>query len=285
MRKIVPTTAAAIILISYACTASAQNLMQSCMGYFLSQKGANIGSIIFASFLCPAMTVEEPGKCPMLDSYPQKINYSKKDIYKKASFQTKAGPYIKSAATAATAMAESLGGHGLDYFRGVSRVIHSKMKGFKNNQLINKRDAEQILAEGNPCGCHDWATVGAAVFRQMGYAVVAIDSADIAFLEGGDHAGHAMLEVFDPKCNNGSGCWMLYDPTAGTVYNSNDYSTDNIYLPGDRILLAKGLEYWSMPERSNLELTTCLDIFRDEFYSAGKVSYTPVTYHPIDLLH
>lgn len=102
---------------------------------------------------------------------------------------------------------------------GMVRGLGSKKS--DDEGIILARSGEEIFSD-RPMrgGCHDWAIAFAALARAVGFPVVFVEGADIAFLKGvGDYAGHSFLKIFVKDFPDDAGRWILVDPGAGVYYN------------------------------------------------------------------
>lgn len=130
---------------------------------------------------------------------------------------------------------------------------------------------DQLLAERQLGGCHDYALVYAAVVRHLGYPAVMADSYSIAWIEqfqagepGRQHIGHVFVEVYL------AGKWVLVDPTNGW-YVEDGYDPADPVIPlrgaiagsSDEIygfyVGRKGSDTWACGFTSVSELTQAMD--------------------------
>lgn len=132
-------------------------------------------------------------------------------------------------------------------------------------KTIGAVTTEQLLAERRLGGCHDWGLVYASIARELGYPVVMIDTAGIAwakkFLAGEKtpYLGHVFVEVFV------GGTWVLVDST-NNWYVEENYNPANGVIPlkmGDEteglFVMRKGADTWGYGIRSNAELTRLME--------------------------
>jgi len=229
-----------------------------------------------------ACSRQEDYDCPVLDQYPQDIDYDNPDKYLASGEQTEAGALVRSAAKEARSRAQADGGSSMDYFRAIDEVVHERLYVNTDNEQSNARDAEGVLEVGYASGCHDWAVAGAAILREMDIPVVYVDSAHRDSLEGalpeGQVKGHAFLELFDENnrdCASDAGCWLLYDVTFSKLYTG--YDPLESALPGGYVTFAKGLDPWSMDIESIDEVEVCIDRFSEEYYEGTSDPGYPVT--------
>jgi hypothetical protein len=100
-------------------------------------------------------------------------------------------------------------------------------------ETIGVVTVDQLLAERQLGGCHDYALVYAAVVRHLGYPAVMADSYSIAWIEQfqageqGLHTGHVFVEVYL------GAKWVLVDPT-------NGWYVENGYDPADPVIPLRG---------------------------------------------
>lgn len=223
---------------------------------------------------------DDEQSCAAEEEYPPFIDYSYPENFALPTESTFFGDNVAAAAKKATSLAEISGGKGLDYFRAVDKVVHDKLTFTDNDAKILSRTADEVLSDGDASGCHDYAITAAALLRYLGYPVVFVDSVGVDTISGKESGqGHAFLEVFDRFCENGNGCWHLYDPTFSTLYT--DYDRDNYSLPNGYVVFAKGDDYWSMGLESSVDLMVCLDSFANMF--GGQKGYEVADYEAIKL--
>ncbi|MBI5303981.1 MAG: hypothetical protein HY868_17735 [Chloroflexi bacterium] len=124
---------------------------------------------------------------------------------------------------------------------------------------------DQLMKERRLGGCHDWGLVYASVARDLGYPVVMIDTAGIAWAkrflanQKGGYAGHVFVEVFV------AGKWVLVDST-NNWYVETGYDPANPVIPinmGNEteglFVMRKGVDTWGYGIRSNNELTRLME--------------------------
>ncbi|MBI5651505.1 MAG: hypothetical protein HZC40_13845 [Chloroflexi bacterium] len=124
---------------------------------------------------------------------------------------------------------------------------------------------DQLFQSRRLGGCHDWGLVYASIARELGYPVVMIDTAGIAWAKGflagkkSPYLGHVFVEVFV------GGKWVLVDST-NNWYVEENYDPANAIIPlkmGDEteglFVMRKGVDTWGYGIRSNAELTRLME--------------------------
>jgi hypothetical protein len=137
-------------------------------------------------------------------------------------------------------------------------------------KTIGAITTDQLLTERRLGGCHDWGLVYASIARELGYPVVMVDTASIAwarqFLAGQKvgYVGHVFVEVFV------EGKWVLVDST-NNWYVESGYDPANAVIPlkgsiaGSNeetygfFVMRKGVDTWGYGIRSNAELTRLME--------------------------
>lgn len=116
----------------------------------------------------------------------------------------------------------------------IYRWIHSEFDySSDGGRSVGAVTVDQLLAERQAGGCHDYGLVYAAVVRHLGYPAVMVDSDSIAWIEqfqAGEQAGyvgHVFVEVYL------AGQWVLVDPT-------NGWYVEEGYDPADPVIPLKG---------------------------------------------
>ncbi len=139
---------------------------------------------------------------------------------------------------------------------------------------------EEIFARKTFSGCSDIGLAMATILRIKKIPTVYVESAKlewIKYVQEKDEKqelmqGHIFLEIFlDNK-------WYLYDPTFRKVYDDYDYN--NIFLPREYVVFAKGLNCHEIGVHSVLdEKRISINILQDFDTS----SYKTPNYKEIDL--
>ena len=124
---------------------------------------------------------------------------------------------------------------------------------------------DQLFQSRRLGGCHDWGLVYASIARDLGYPVVMIDTAGIAWAKGflagkkSPYLGHVFVEVFVADK------WVLVDST-NNWYVEGDYDPANAIIPlkmGDEteglFVMRKGADTWGYGIHSNAELTRLME--------------------------
>jgi hypothetical protein len=137
-------------------------------------------------------------------------------------------------------------------------------------RTIGAVTVDQLMAEHQLGGCHDWGLVFASLARELGYPAVMVDTASIAWVKSvqagqkGPYVGHVFVEVFV------GGRWVLVDPT-------NNWYVETSYDPANQVIplkggisgstgeiygfygLRKGVDTWGYGIRSAAELNRLMD--------------------------
>jgi hypothetical protein len=137
-------------------------------------------------------------------------------------------------------------------------------------KTIGAITTDQLLTERRLGGCHDWGLVYASIARELGYPVVMIDTASIAWAkqfqvgQKGPYVGHVFVEVFV------DGKWVLVDST-NNWYVESGYDPANAVIPlkgsvaGSNeetygfLVMRKGVDTWGYGIRSNQELLRVME--------------------------
>lgn len=143
---------------------------------------------------------------------------------------------------------------------------------------------DQLMKERRLGGCHDWGLVYASIARDLGYPVVMIDTAGIAWAkrflanQKGGYAGHVFVEVFV------AGKWVLVDST-NNWYVETGYDPANPVIPLNMsseteglFVMRKGVDTWGYNIRSNNELTRLME------ETAAQLKIETIKYPPYSFL-
>lgn len=171
---------------------------------------------------------------------------------------------------------------------GLSKVNYKGMKAlvwgymlkesaiYKNEsdggESIGKRNANQIINDKNSTGTHDYATILASIYRELGLPVVMIETVNLEWAKKfqekkiDEYLVHVLLEVYI------NSEWVLVDPIDG--YFSLNYDVNNPYFKiGDNgkyynyYKLHKGLDTLDYGINSQDELNKSLEEFAKNFVS------------------
>lgn len=190
-------------------------------------------------------------------------------------------------------------GKGMTSLREINRIIHALpreyLAGEEKEAVILTRSAEEILANGTvQGGCHDYAILFAGLARSCGFPVVFVDSADFTYLrqEINGVRGHIFLKVFVDGDADGSGRWLLVDPTRGFAYEAETKpggclpgfevkeDAQGAYLTCDRVEMYEVANLWDVGYGID-PLHQCMRIFRANHNDAEAAQ--DVVFRPIPL--
>ena len=123
---------------------------------------------------------------------------------------------------------------GMDQLEEVYQWLHRDFEpSLDRGASIGVATVDQLLADQQMGGCHDWALFFTAVVRELGYPAVVADSYSIAWMElfqageAESHIGHVFVEVYM------DGRWVLTDPT-------NGWYVEEGYDPADPVIPITG---------------------------------------------
>ncbi len=155
---------------------------------------------------------------------------------------------------------------GRDDFERLGAAMRLIIEDFAYDPWLNRkqfsRTADQIFQDRTLGGCSDYALVGLALFRAMGYPSLLVLTASYDWVERYRENnlslvyGHSFIEVLV------NGRWYLIDPNHFNFFEN--YNPEEPYYPRNELFVTRGYDFWDIGVRSTDDVTKLLTFFAVE---------------------
>jgi len=167
--------------------------------------------------------------------------------------------------------------------------IYQNMIDYHNNPTPSSNKGEMYMAYPNEryteekilYGCTTYALVYSNMARAKGFPTVLVEGINIDWINritndlGGGMSGHFFVEVYL------DGTWYLIDTTSGRLYFNYDMRKKE--LPGDNVLLAKGMDKWAFGKSASGEEMPTHDEYKIMLLKENITDFEPTSYDYMDL--
>ncbi len=155
---------------------------------------------------------------------------------------------------------------GDDPFERLGAAMRMIIEDFAYDPWYNSRQftrtADQLFQDRTLGGCSDYALVGLALFRAMGYpSLLVVTASDDWIKRYRDNDlslvyGHSFIEVMV------EGRWYLVDPNHFNFFEH--YNPEEPWYPRNELYIARGFDFWDLGLRSTADAKKLLTSFAME---------------------
>ena len=152
---------------------------------------------------------------------------------------------------------------GDDAFERLAAAMRLIIEDFAYDPWYNNRQftrtADQLFQDRTLGGCSDYALVGLALFRAMGYpSLLVVTASDDWIKRYRENAlslvyGHSFIEVLV------DGRWYLVDPNHFNFFEN--YNPEEPWYPRNELFIARGYDFWDLGLRSTADAKQLLTAF------------------------
>lgn len=152
---------------------------------------------------------------------------------------------------------------GRDDFERLAAAMRMIIEDFAYDPWMNRqqftRTADQLFQDRTLGGCSDYALVGLALFRAMGYPSLLVLTASHDWIERYRRNnlslvyGHSFIEVLV------GGRWYLVDPNHFNFFEH--YNPKEPYYPRNELFITRGYDFWDIGLRSTEDAKKLLTSF------------------------